>query len=127
MLASLSIFVGLIIIALIFSQTDIVWIFIAITFLGLFDLIYILISAMYFVKSSNYKFINKSKDKVVNINKDNNQNTNINNNNKEQKKFIFKTYDDKLYEEAVKYFGKSYVKNRSKAEVIEEYLKEDKF
>lgn len=40
---------------------------------------------------------------------------------------IFKTYDDKLYEDAVKYFGKSYVENRSKAEVIKEYLKEDKF
>ena len=37
-----------------------------------------------------------------------------------------KTEKDRLYEEAVKYYGKYYVKNWSKADVIEEYLKEDK-
>lgn len=45
---------------------------------------------------------------------------------KPKKKFEFKTENDRLYDEAVKYFGTKYVKNRSKADVIEEYLKEDK-
>ena len=45
---------------------------------------------------------------------------------KPKKKFEFKTENDRLYDEAVKYFGIKYVKNRSKAAVIEEYLKEDK-
>ena len=42
-----------------------------------------------------------------------------------KKKFIFKTEHDRLYEEATKYFGKSYVKYRDKASVVEEYLEED--
>ena len=44
--------------------------------------------------------------------------------NKDKKKFTYKTETDRLYEEAVKYFGKAYVKNRFKNEVVEEYLKE---
>lgn len=44
--------------------------------------------------------------------------------NKAKKKFTYKTETDRLYEEAVKYFGKAYVKNRFKNEVVEEYLKE---
>ena len=43
---------------------------------------------------------------------------------KEQKKFVYKNPDDKLYEEAVKYFGKSYSKGISKHDLIDEYLKE---
>lgn len=42
-----------------------------------------------------------------------------------RKKYVYRTPDDKLYDEAVKYFGKSYVKHRSKDDVIEEYLCED--
>lgn len=36
----------------------------------------------------------------------------------------FKTDYDRLYDEAVKYFGKYYVKNRNKYDVIDEYLNE---
>ena len=45
---------------------------------------------------------------------------------KEKKKFVFKTENDRLYEEAVKYFGKSYSKGINKYDLIEEYLKEDR-
>lgn len=42
-----------------------------------------------------------------------------------KKKFIFKTEQDRLYEEAIKYFGKLHVKYRDKASVVEEYLEEE--
>ena len=46
-------------------------------------------------------------------------------NKKQKKKFVFKTPDDKLYEEAVRYFGKSYSKGFDKYDLIDEYLKEN--
>lgn len=43
---------------------------------------------------------------------------------KNKKKFVFKTSKDRLYEEAVKYFGESTVRYRSKDSVIDDYLRE---
>lgn len=124
-----------ILIAVIFSNSNITWIYIAITFIGLFDMIYFFISLiMCFNKLDKNKKNNQTQnirkynyDELKNIEVDiPDNNANKTKEYKQKKKFVFKTSDDRIYEEAVKYFGKAYVKNRSKAEVIEEYLHEDK-
>ena len=65
--------------------------------------------------------LSKSENKILDTDKKNSDNTDTVN-----KKYLFKTSTDRIYDEAVKYYGKHYTKNRSKAEVVEEYLNEEK-
>ena len=66
----------------------------------------------------------KSENKILDTDKKNSDNTDTVN--KKNKKSFLKTSTDRIYDEAVKYYGKHYTKNRSKAEVVEEYLNEEK-
>ena len=43
---------------------------------------------------------------------------------KKEEKEKYKSMTDKLYDEAVKYYGKHYVKGKSKQDVVDEYLNE---
>ena len=42
----------------------------------------------------------------------------------EKEKYKYKSMTDKLYDEAVKYYGKHYLKGKSKQDVVDEYLNE---
>ena len=64
------------------------------------------------VISNNYQYQSEIKEKNIK--------------NKQKKKFEFKNENDRLYEEAVKFYGKNKVKYRNKQSVIEDYLLEDK-
>mgnify|MGYP003288725291 CR=1 FL=1 len=64
------------------------------------------------VISNNYQYQSKIKEKNIK--------------NKQKNKFEFKNENDRLYEEAVKFYGKNKVKYRNKQSVIEDYLLEDK-
>ena len=68
--------------------------------------------------------LSKSENKILDTDKNNSDNKDTIN--QKNKKYLFKTSTDRIYDEAVKYYGKHYTKNRSKAEVVEEYLNEEK-
>lgn len=109
------------------------YIFNLLTFLLFLDGLYI-ITSFILLMIAIIKY-NKSKPKQKKINKnDITYHYNLNNDNcsnkekikKEKKKISIKFSDDRIYEEAVKHYGKSYVKNKDKADVVDEYLNEEK-
>lgn len=124
---SISILIIVYIVMLIIKHFDIFLLNYLIEWIFRLSIVYLIFSIVVLIVNS------KKNNKKENIKKENenillDNNITINNNKKEEKKSkkVFKTETDRLYEEAVKYYGKHYVKNRSKADVVDEYLNEDK-
>ena len=132
LLISIVIMLTIVFISIPIAFAEIEWAFPILTFLCRLDVLYFIISIIMCISTYNP---NPNKEKKVKEDKKTSyyyHTLDINNGEQDtkktketKKKFTFKTEQDRLYEEATKYFGKAYVKYRDKASVVEEYLEEE--
>lgn len=130
LLISIVIMLTIVFISIPIAFAEMKWAFPILTFLCRLDVLYFIISIIMCIFT--YK-PNPNKEKKVKEDKKISYYYNsldINNGKQDTKKTKetkkkFKTEQDRLYEEATKYFGKSYVKYKDKSTVVEEYLEED--
>ncbi len=134
LLISIVIMLTIVFISIPVAFAEINWIFPILTFFCISDVLYLVIAIIMCIatyKPNPQKKKKVEKKKIITYDYSyHSSNTNVEKNDtkeeqKPKKKFVYKTENDRLYEEAVKYFGKSYVKYRDKASVIEEYLDEE--
>ena len=121
LLVSISVMFGIAIICIPFGLNEF---YLPIRILRVFliiDFMYFIISLFCVFAYKKKKLGNKVNNNSYKFNDDKTFELNLN-----KKKILFKSTSNKLYDEASKFYGKNYIKNRSKIDVVDEYLEQDK-